>query len=238
MTGAILPGLLDDVSFRAGGRVLLRDVALPIAAGPRTIVLGPNGAGKSLLLRIAHGLLQPTTGRVVWSATHAQRHQAMVFEQPILLRRSAAANISHALALHGVRGPERARRRDEALEQTGLAELARQPARSLSAGEQQRLALARAWAVEPQVLFLDEPTSSLDPAATRAVEEIIDKLHTSGCKIVMCTHDLAQAQRLADEVVFLHRGQLEEVAEAERFFSAPESPLAQRFLAGELLWTR
>ena len=170
MSAGILPCVLDKVCFHAGGRLLLDRVTLRLGMGPLTVLLGPNGAGKSLLLRVVHGLLAPSEGRVIWSAPDAHLHQAMVFEQPVLLRRSTAANVDHALALRGVRRSERADRRDEALRRTGLAHLARQPARTLSAGEQQRLALARAWAVRPQIVFLDEPTSSLDPAATLLVE--------------------------------------------------------------------
>jgi tungstate transport system ATP-binding protein len=205
-------------------------------------VLGPNGAGKSLLLRLAHGLLRPTAGEVLWrnrkvaGAGRGPRRQAMVFQKPVLLRRSVAANLDHALALHRIGGVERRRRRLEALEATGLSALAEQAARSLSGGEQQRLALARAWALKPQVLFLDEPTSALDPAATRTVEEIVEALHRAGTKIVMTTHDLGQARRLADEVVFLHRGRLVERAPADRFFQGPQTREAQAFLAGDLLW--
>jgi len=234
MSAEILPCVLDKVCFHAGGRLLLDRVSLRLGTGPLTVVLGPNGAGKSLLLRIIHGLLAPSDGRVIWSAPRAHLHQAMVFEQPVLLRRSVAANVDHALALRGVRGRERQERRDEALLRTGLAHLARQPARTLSAGEQQRLALARAWAVQPQIVFLDEPTSSLDPAATLTVEEIVGELHKSGCKVVMSTHDLGQASRLADEVLFLHHGQLKEWLPADTFFRAPASPEACDFLAGEL----
>lgn len=238
----ILPLELRDVCFEAGGRRLIDGVSLRVETGPRTIVLGPNGAGKSLLLRLAHGLLRPTGGTVLWrnrkvaGAGRGPRRQAMVFQKPVLLRRSVAANLDHALALHRVGGAERRRRRAEALEATGLSGLAEQAARSLSGGEQQRLALARAWALEPQVLFLDEPTSALDPAATRALEEIIQALHRAGTKIVMTTHDLGQARRLADEVVFLHRGRLVERGSADRFFQEPQTREAQAFLAGDLLW--
>jgi tungstate transport system ATP-binding protein len=231
----ILPGVLEEVSVRAGGRTLLDRISLRIEGGPRTVVLGPNGAGKSLLLRVAHGLLAPSAGRVRWQGSDAARRQAMVFQRPVLLRRTAAANVDHALALRGVRGTPRRRLREEALARTGLAPLAHQPARALSAGEQQRLALARAWAVRPEVVFLDEPTSSLDPAATRAVEEIILGLAREGCKIVMSTHDLHQARRLAEDVVFLHAGRLEARAPAPSFFEAPPTAKAEAFLQGELL---
>jgi len=236
MPGSILPGRLAGLSYEAGGRRLIEGLDLALEAGPRTIILGPNGAGKSLTLRLAHGLIAPSAGRVVWQGGQAARRQAMVFQRPVMLRRSVAANVDYALALGRVERAQRADRRDAVLARSGLTALARQPARLLSAGEQQRLALARAWVLEPEVLFLDEPTASLDPAATRAVEEIVNAIHAAGTKIVMTTHDLGQARRLADEVVFLHRGRLIERAPANDFFSAPASPEARAFLAGELLW--
>ncbi len=236
MSASILPGRLEALGFEAGGRRLIDGLTLAFEAGPRTVILGPNGAGKSLTLRLAHGLLAPSAGRVVWRTAGAGRRQALVFQRPVMLRRSAAANVDYALALRRVTGAERVRRRDKVLERTGLAELARRPARVLSTGEQQRLALARAWAIEPEVLFLDEPTASLDPAATRAVEAIVNAIHEAGTKIVMTTHDLGQARRLADEIVFLHRGRLVEHAAAETFFDAPASAEARAFLEGDLLW--
>ena len=236
MSASILPGRLEGLAFEAGGRRLIDGLTLAFEAGPRTVILGPNGAGKSLTLRLAHGLIAPSAGRVVWRTTGAGRRQALVFQRPVMLRRSAAANVDYALALRRVTGAERVRRRDRVLERTGLAELARRPARVLSTGEQQRLALARAWAIEPEVLFLDEPTASLDPAATRAVEAIVNAIHEAGTKIVMTTHDLGQARRLADEIVFLHRGRLVEQASTEDLFSAPRSKEARAFIAGELFW--
>ena len=236
MSASILPGRLDNLCLEAGGRRLIDGLSLTLEAGPRTVILGPNGAGKSLTLRLAHGLIAPSTGRVAWQQPDAARRQALVFQRPIMLRRSAAANIDYALALRGLDRTERAHRRDRVLTRTGLVDLARRPARVLSVGEQQRLALARAWAMEPEVLFLDEPTASLDPAATRAVEEIVGAIHRAGTKIVMTTHDLGQARRLADEVVFLHRGRLVEHALAETFFDTPASAEARAFLKGDLLW--
>lgn len=244
--GSLLPGGLEAVSYAAGGRLLITELDLIFTAGPRSFVLGPNGAGKSLLLRLAHGLIAPSSGRVVWQGGRQngrpnghrgnQGRQAMVFQRPVLLRRSAAANVDYALALHGIKGAEQARRRDEALEATGLADLAKRPARVLSAGEQQRLALARAWAIRPGILFLDEPTASLDPAATRAVEAIVGAIHDAGTKIIMTSHDLGQARRLADEVIFLHRGRLLERTAAAQFFSEPTSREARAYLQGDLLW--
>ena len=236
---SILPLALEGVSFALGGRALIGGLDARFERGSRTIVLGPNGAGKSLMLRLCHGLIAPTEGRVRWlgeAAAEARRRQAMVFQTPVLLRRSVAANLHHALAVRGLGWRRRRDRTAEALAAVGLAGAARQPARTLSAGEQQRLALARAWALAPDVVFLDEPTASLDPAATRAIEDIIDALHAGGTKVVMTTHDLGQARRLADEVLFLHRGRLIERAPADRFFTAPASREAAAYLAGELLW--
>ncbi len=239
---AILPCRFAGVVYEARGKRLIDGLDLEIVAGPRTVILGPNGAGKSLTLRLAHGLIHPTAGRIVWQnrkldgAGRGPRRQAMVFQKPVLLRRSVAANLDYALAVHRVRGTARSRRRDEALARTGLTAYARQSARTLSGGEQQRLAMARAWALRPQVLFLDEPTASLDPAATHAIEEIVQAMHAEGCKIVMTTHDLGQARRLADEVVFLNRGRVVERGPADRFFERPESQPARDFLAGKLVW--
>ena len=238
----ILPLRLEGVGYAVAGRTLLDAVDLEFTAGPRSVVLGPNGAGKSLLLRLCHGLIPPSSGRIVWHGEGAappgtlRQRQAMVFQRPVLLRRSAAANVDYALGLRGLTRGVRRDRVTEALGRVGLAELASRPARVLSGGEQQRLALARAWALRPEILFLDEPTASLDPAATRAVEQIIDAFHAAGTKIVMTTHDLGQARRLADEVVFLHQGRVAERGEAAAFFDHPSSPAAQAFLAGDLLW--
>jgi tungstate transport system ATP-binding protein len=239
MESPLLPLAFDDVSFAVGGTRLIHDLSFILAAGPRTVILGPNGAGKSLTLRLCHGLLRPTSGAVRWAGPGAQdtpRRQAMVFQNPVMLRRSALANVVYALALNGVPRAQRVGRAEQALARVGLDVIARRPARSLSTGEQQRLALARAWALEPEVLFLDEPTASLDPAATRAIEQAIHGVHQSGAKVVMTTHDLGQAHRLADEVLFLHHGRLVESGPAADFFAAPRSREAAAFLNGELLW--
>jgi tungstate transport system ATP-binding protein len=238
-TSTILPLRLESVSYEAGGKRLIDGVSLTLAAGPRTVILGPNGAGKSLLMRLCHGLISPSAGRIDWlgaGSGDARQRQAMVFQRPVMLRRSAAANIAYALKLRRVNRGERADRALRMLERTGLGGLAGQPARSLSGGEQQRLALARAWATAPEMLFLDEPTASLDPAATSAVEDIVAQMHATGTKIVMTTHDLAQARRIADEIVFLHRGRLLEQRPAAAFFAEPATQEAAAFIAGELQW--
>ena len=235
----ILPLTFQDVSFEIGGIRLIKDLNCTLEAGPRTMILGANGAGKSLFLRLCHGLIRPTTGRVLWQGAKGRDPadaQAMVFQRPVMLRRSVAANVDYALKLRGMAAAERRDAVEDALDHTGLRRLADNPARVLSVGEQQKLALARAWALQPEVLFLDEPTASLDPAATHAVEQIINAIDAAGTRIVMTTHDLGQARRLGDEVMFLNRGRLLEKTPAERFFSEPENDLAQAFLKGELLW--
>ncbi len=233
---------LERVSFRHRGQTLLRDVTLRLPVGSRTIILGPNGAGKSLLMRLCHGLLMPSDGHVRWAGDDIQRaeaarlRQAMVFQRPVLLRRSAQANIEYALSLRGVGRRARRAAALEALEHFGLGHLAGRAARVLSGGEQQRLALARAWALKPEILFLDEPTSALDPAATKAVEDAVMDFHHNGTQIVMSTHDLGQAHRLANDVVFLFQGSVLEHAPAAQFFKGPASPQGQAFLHGELVW--
>jgi tungstate transport system ATP-binding protein len=235
----LLPLRLDAVVFEAGGRRVVDGVSLMLEAGLRTVIVGPNGAGKSVLLRLCHGLLQPTSGKIAWNAPEipgAPRRQAMVFQRPVLLRRSALANILHALRVAGVPLRQREARAREALRKVGLETLAAHPARVLSGGEQQRLALARVWAVRPEVLFLDEPAASLDPGATHEIERIIAAMHSAGTKIVMVTHNLGQAHRLGDEIVFLHQGRILERAPAGRFFKRPASAEAAQFLEGELPW--
>lgn len=239
----ILPLVLDGVCFEAGGKRLVDAVSLTLSDGPLTMVLGPNGAGKSLLLRLCHGLLRPSGGSVRWGDTAAtpdaarvRRAQAMVFQAPVLLRRSVLANVAYALAVRGVRRGDRKRIALAALARVGLEGLAARPARVLSGGEKQRLALARAWALNPHVLFLDEPVANLDPAAIRAVEDAILRIQRGGTKIIMTTHDMGQARRLADEVVFLHGGRVLEHGPAAPFFDRPQSPEARAFLKGDLLW--
>ena len=236
---SILPMTATDLSLDVGTTSILSHVSLTIAPATRTVVLGPNGAGKSTLLRVLHGLIEPTAGLVRWHGTQdrerIRRAQAMVFQRPVLLRRSAQANVELALRIAGVREGVAAQALD-ALDRVGLASLASRPARLCSIGEQQRIALARAWAMRPQLLFLDEPTASLDPAAMRAVEDVIGAMHAAGTTIVMTTHDLGQARRIADRIVFLHRGRLLENSPASDFFQRPTSREGKAFIEGELLW--
>ena len=232
-----LPLQFEDVTAVARDVALVRGVSLQIAAGAPTVLVGPNGAGKSTLLRLAMGLIAPTRGRITWGgrAESDGRRRAMVFQRPVMLRRSAAGNIAYALRAAGIAHAERPRRLADILARVGLVHLADRPARRLSGGEQQRLALARALAHDPEVLLLDEPAASLDPAATKAVEDILRDIAQSGVKIVMATHDLGQARRVAGEIVFLLRGEVRECAPAERFFTAPATPEAAAFARGDIV---
>jgi tungstate transport system ATP-binding protein len=223
----MLPLKLEAVSFLH----VIQPLSIEIESGPSTIILGANGAGKSVLMRLMHGLLPPTSGRVSW---RAKGRQAMVFQRPVMLRRSALANVVYALELAGLADAEKVAM--EALQEVGLAHLAHRPARVLSGGEQQRLALARAWALHPEVLFLDEPTASLDPSATREIEKVIRAFDAAGTKIVMATHNFGQARRLADEVIYLHQGRVLERAPVAEFFAKPATAEAAAFIKGELPW--
>jgi len=232
-----LPLMFLDVRIFARGVPILDGISLKLEAGPPTVLIGPNGAGKSTLIRLAMGLVAPTAGRITWGgrAESDGRRRAMMFQRPVMLRRSAAGNVAYALAAAGVDRDAREPGVAELLAEVGLSHVADRPARRLSGGEQQRLALARALARDPQVLFLDEPTASLDPAAIKSVEDIIHAIAQTGVKIVMATHDLGQARRLAGEIVFMLRGTVHECSPAERFFAAPATPEAAAFVRGDLV---
>jgi tungstate transport system ATP-binding protein len=236
---AILPLEACGLVYEAGGRRLVDGLDLTLRPGTLAVVLGPNGAGKSLALRLLHGLLAPSAGEIRWAGREAdaslRRRQAMVFQKPVLLRRSTAANLDYTLKLAHLPAGARRERLRELLVLGNLLHLASAPARLLSGGEQQRLALMRALALEPEILFLDEPTSSLDPAATLAIEALIERAHRTGTTILLVTHDLGQARRLAREIVFLHRGRVAEHAAADSFFAGPRSAAAAAFLAGRLV---
>ncbi|MCY4301496.1 MAG: ATP-binding cassette domain-containing protein [Aestuariivita sp.] len=236
----ITPPLLSarNLCFEMQGQPLLQSVNLSVRAGRRTIVIGPNGAGKSLLLRLLHGLIPMTTGDIYWKGQRfsrdAQSAQAMVFQRPVLLRRSVLANLKFALKVCGFVGPERARRVQDALRISGLMDVANRPARVLSGGEQQRLAIARALVCAPELLLLDEPTANLDPAATSYIETLIDMASGRGITVVMVTHDQGQARRLADDLVFLQDGRVEGTGVASDLFANPRSEAMKAWLDGRL----
>ena len=232
-----LPLVLDNVSLQAGSTVILDRLNLMIAPGAPTLIVGPNGAGKTSLLRLCMGLTLPSSGHVTWGGQADSKpvRRAILFQRPVMLRRTVAANVAYALAQAGTPRNARGARIAALLERVGLADLAQRPARKLSGGEQQRLALARALARDPEILLLDEPTANLDPAATRGVEEIVLMAAQSGIKIVMASHDLGQVRRLAGDVIFLVRGALCERGLAANFLDHPMTPEAAAFLRGDLV---
>jgi tungstate transport system ATP-binding protein len=232
-----LPLVLEDVSLQAGATMILDRLSLAITPGAPTLIVGPNGAGKTSLLRLCMGLATPSTGRISWGGRTDARpaRRAILFQRPVMLRRTVAANVGYALAQAGAPRSQRMPRVAALLDRVGLADLARRPARRLSGGEQQRLALARALARDPEILLLDEPTANLDPAATRSVEEIVLMAAQSGIKIVMASHDLGQVRRLAGDVIFLVRGALREQGRIPDFLDKPTTPEAEAFLRGDLV---
>ena len=232
-----LPLMFVDVSIRVRDVAILDGVTLRFEAGPPTLLIGPNGSGKTTLLRAAMGLLPPSNGLITWGGREHSppTRRAIVFQRPTMLRRSAAGNVRYALAAADVPRGKRDRRTADLLADVGLSGLERRPARRLSGGEQQRLALARSLARDPAILFLDEPTASLDPYATKAIEDIVRAVAAAGVKVVMSTHDLGQTRRLAGDIVLLHRGRIVESGPVETFFAQPRTQEARRFIAGELL---
>jgi tungstate transport system ATP-binding protein len=235
----ILPLRLNDVTFQVDSRQIIRGISTTIEAGMRTIILGPNGAGKSVLLRLCHGLLKPTSGAVVWNASElasGPRRQAMVFQRPVMLRRSALGNVTYALRLAGV---PHEHRRDRAFlacvpsasSHTPITPLACYPAASSSGWR-----LRASGRCIPRCCSSTSPRRTWIPGATHEIEKIIASLHAAGTKIVMVTHNLGQAHRLGDEILFMHGGRLLERAPADRFLKSPASDEAARFLEGELPW--
>ncbi|MBD21916.1 MAG: ABC transporter ATP-binding protein [Rhodospirillaceae bacterium] len=214
----------------------INKINMAIRSDNLTVIMGENGAGKSLLLRLLHGLINPTHGEVLWNGVQInhsiRKQQAMVFQRPVLLRRTVAANIDFVLRLKGLNHKDH---RDQILENVGLLEFYNKPARTLSVGEQQRLALARSLATNPEIIFLDEPTASLDPSSTHAIEKIVARAHKNGTKIIFITHNLGQARRVADDIVFLHKGRLVEHSPAITFFDNPTSEAAKAYLEGRIL---
>jgi tungstate transport system ATP-binding protein len=232
-----LPLRLEDVSLLAREVTILDHVSLEFTPGAPTVLIGPNGSGKTSLMRVAMGMVPPSAGRVTYGGRTETPpvRRAIVFQRPVMLRRSAAGNLRYALAAADVPRAECEARAAQLLSLVGLTPIGDRPARRLSGGEQQRLAIARSLAKDPDILFLDEPTASLDPAAAKATEDIIRDIAARGIKIVMSTHDIAQARRLGGEIVLLHRGRVVETADTASFFDSPRTDAARRFVAGELL---
>ena len=228
---------LKDVRVKRRGKNILGPLELSLGAEGFTIVLGPNGAGKTTLLKVLHGIERVTSGTVEWSGSgaRAQEEQAYVFQSPVMLRRSVRQNLAYPLKLIGAPTVEILHRVDEWLRRIGLDALADQPATRLSGGERQKLALGRALIRRPQVLFLDEPCANLDGRSTREIEALLQETHGAGTRIVMTTHDIGQAKRLASDVVFLLNGGIHEQGSAPEFFYAARTAEAAAFLKGDIV---
>lgn len=234
---ASMPIRLEGIHLAFAKRAIFSNVNLEIAAQGITAIMGPNGAGKSLILRLLAGLIDPGQGRVLYNGKPEVPHGQIgfVFQRPVLLRRSVHDNVMHALAIAGVARAHRPFRTQGLLELGGMEHLAKSPARKLSGGEQQRLTLLRALACNPGLLLLDEPSASLDPQATALIENIVLRASQCGVKVIIVTHDQGQAARVADEVAFVHKGQILDIENTESFLKNPQSRLAKAYLAGELL---
>ena len=228
---------LDGVEVRRRGKTILGPINLDLEESGFTIVLGPNGAGKTTFLKALHGIERLSGGEVNWAIgdTDLRAQQAYVFQNPTMLRRSVRANLAYPLKLLRVNKSEISRRVEHWAKRSGMETLLDSPATRLSGGERQKLALARALIRDPKVLFLDEPCASLDGKSTREIEALLLETHQSGTRIIMTTHNLGQAKRLATDVVFLLNGRLHEQSPAGPFFSAPDQPEAQSFLKGDIV---
>ncbi len=232
----LLPITIDKLTLKAGQKTLLNNISLNITSSGILVIMGPNGAGKSLFMRCLHGLTQPDNGRILFAGneinqTH-RKSQALIFQKPVLLKRTVRQNLEFVQTLHKT---DKTASIELALRNVGLSKLASQPANQLSGGERQRLALARALMMQPQVLFLDEACANLDPASVSKIEAVLHQACKEGQKIILITHNIAQAKRLADEVIFLHHGVLCEHTTAREFFQSPKSKAARAYIDGQIL---
>ncbi|HVO68653.1 MAG TPA: ATP-binding cassette domain-containing protein [Aggregatilineaceae bacterium] len=237
---------LTDVQHIYGTRTVLRIPSLTIQPGEIFTLVGPSGAGKSTLLRLLALLEAPSRGQVSLclngrqvtynsASTGDRRQLAMVFQRPALLSRNVRANVGYGLRVRGQQ--DRRAQIDAALKRVSLSHLAKARPRTLSGGEAQRVAVARALILEPQVLLLDEPTANLDPFNVRLIENLVREQHDLyGSTIVLVTHNIFQARRLATRIAFLLDGQLIETASAEAFFATPQDQRTAAFVSGELIY--
>lgn len=236
-----LPLHVSNLCYAVDDNPLIKQLNFTIEPEGITAIMGPNGAGKSLTLRLLHGLIKPTSGSIRWGNTESKSvnkapEQAMVFQKPVLLRRSVIENLTYALKVKNITDKTtQIQLIKQALKRSDLASKDSTPARRLSGGEQQKLAMARALMTKPAILFLDEPTSSLDPNATLAIENLVKEAASEGTKIILVTHDIGQAKRLATNILFLNNGQLEESGPTEQLLSHPKSIPAHQYFRGEIV---
>ncbi len=237
MVNSILPLVIEDAVVRKGSKTILGPVSIKLAANGFTIVMGPNGAGKTSFLRLIHGLERPKQGGLSWQAGTAavRTRQSLVFQTPIVMRRTVIENLIYPLVVRGTAKAPASKLAERWLDRIGLAGAVHQQAVFLSGGDKQKLAIARALIIEPELLLLDEPTTNLDGRATREIEELLKEAHNSGTRIVMSTHSIGQAQRLAADIIFLYRGNIHETAPADRFFDSASTKEAAVFVKGGIL---
>jgi tungstate transport system ATP-binding protein len=237
MVASILPLTVHEITLRRGGKAILGPVSWVLDGEGITVVMGPNGAGKTSFLRALNGLERVTQGELRWAATPevVRARQAFVFQTPVLMRRSVVDCIAYPLLLDGVARSEARLRASDAATEVGLGHVMNQPARVISGGERQKLALARAMVREPEVLFLDEPCANLDGHSTREIEAILLAARDKGTRIVLSTHDLGQARRLADGILFLHGGRLVESGPKAVLLEAPVTAEMKSYINGDLL---
>ncbi|MZR31369.1 ATP-binding cassette domain-containing protein [Sneathiella litorea] len=237
MVETILPVELNGAVVRKGEKIIIGPLDLSIGGTGCSILIGPNGAGKTTLLRLLHGLERANSGAVKWSARKNEvfSRQSFVFQSPVVLRRSGVENIAYPLIVRGVARKMARAEAEKWIDEIGLGDVGRYDAHVLSGGEKQKLAMARALITKPEVLFLDEPTANLDGASTLEIERLILSARDKGTRIIMATHDFGQARRLADDILFMHRGRIHERASTEDFFDEPKTEEANKFIRGDLL---
>ena len=232
----LFPIKIEKLNYSSGNNQIITNANITIQSKGITVIMGPNGSGKSVLVRLLHGLLTPTTGYISYNNSSLdksiRRRQAMVFQTPTLLRRTVLSNIAFADSINGKTDLAHCK---ILLNLLGLKSFQSYPAQLLSAGEKQRLALARALVLKPYILFLDEPTANLDPASIQLIEEIVQNANKSGVKIVFITHDIGQAKRIADDIIFLNKGEILEYTETNLFFQTPQTKETAAYLDGNII---
>jgi len=234
---SILPLKMTKATAHMRGKKLAGPIDLTLGTDGFSIVIGPNGAGKTTLLRLMHGLQRCSGGSAQWAVPNAQarQKQAFVFQAPIMMRRKVIDSIAYPLRLRGVAKAEAREQARVCASQFGLGPLLDSWAPMLSGGEKQKLSLARAMIIAPEVLFLDEPCANLDGRATREIETILQEVQARGTRVVMSTHDMGQARRLAQDIIFMHKGLVHEHKDAAEFFVAPTTIAAKAFINGDIV---
>ncbi len=230
----LFPLRLDQVQVRRRDKRVLGPLDLELESGGTTIIIGPNGSGKTTLLKVMHGIERTNAGQVTWARDEPAKH-AFVFQSPIVLRRTVYENLAYPLRLLKTPKPHIAMAVQDWLTRAGLSAVADSPATRLSGGERQKLAIARALIRKPEVLFLDEPCANLDGHATREIEALLQETAANGTRLVMATHDMGQARRMAQHLVFLLDGTVHETGPANPLFSNPRTPELAAFLRGDIV---